>query len=88
MSLRDLSGPIDYKSQLQELWQQRYKEPPEYTVIRESGPDHDKVFSIEARYDGQLLGRGKGSSKKRAEQEAAQAALEREARKKRRRKRR
>ena len=72
-------GPIEYKSRLQELWQQRYKEPPTYRVASESGPDHDKVFTVEVRYKGRLLGKGQGSSKKRAEQEAAQAALEREA---------
>jgi ribonuclease III len=69
-------GPIDFKSRLQELWQQRYKEPPTYRVASESGPDHDKVFTVEVRHKGKLLGRGQGSSKKRAEQEAASAALE------------
>jgi ribonuclease-3 len=71
-------GPVDYKSRLQELWQERYKEPPAYTVVSEKGPDHAKLFTVEVRWKGRLLGRGDGSSKKRAEQEAAKAAMEKE----------
>jgi ribonuclease III len=69
-------GPIDYKSRLQELWQHKFKEPPDYIVVDETGPDHDKLFTIEVRYKGKLLGSGEGSSKKRAEQEAAKSAFE------------
>jgi ribonuclease-3 len=71
-------GPIDYKSSLQEIWQERYKEPPAYNVVSETGPDHAKVFTVEVRWKSRLLGRGDGSSKKRAEQEAAKCALEKE----------
>ena len=72
----ETEGPIDYKSRLQELWQQKYKEPPVYKVVSETGPDHNKVFLIAVKYKGKTLGKGEGSSKKRAEQEAANAALE------------
>ena len=78
MTASENEGPIDYKSRLQELWQRRYKEPPSYDVVSESGPDHNKLFTVEARWKNRLLGRGEGSSKKRAEQEAARAAFERE----------
>ena len=79
LELWDISGPSDYKSRLQELWQQRTKETPEYRVVSESGPDHDKVFSMEVFYGRKVLGRGEGPSKKKAEQEAAKDAWEREA---------
>ncbi len=73
----DLTGPTDYKSRLQELWQQRYKNTPDYEVVRETGPDHEKMFTIEVRYRRKVLGKGKGHSKKKAEQEAAKQAYER-----------
>ena len=72
----EIEGPTDYKSRLQELWQQRYKEPPVYKVVSEEGPDHNKIFSVVVKYKGRKLGRGEGTSKKRAEQEAAKSALE------------
>jgi len=78
LGLQELQGPLDYKSRLQEHWQQKCKETPEYEVVREVGPDHNKIFTVEVRYHGRLLGTGKGQSKKRAEQEAAREAYERE----------
>jgi ribonuclease-3 len=42
-----------------------------YELVGEEGPDHAKVFYIEAKVDGEVIGRGSGSSKKTAEQEAA-----------------
>lgn len=81
MKLKDMEGPSDYKSRLQEYWQQKYKDTPEYYTIYEKGPDHNKVFSVAVKYHGRRLGKGIGSSKKRAEQEAARDALEREAKK-------
>jgi ribonuclease III len=69
-------GPIDFKSQLQEFWQGMYKVPPTYKVVSETGPDHNKLFTVEVKYKSKKLGRGEGSSKKRAEQEAAREALE------------
>ena len=81
MKYKDLSGPTDFKSRLQELWQQKYKNTPEYDVIKETGPDHDKVFTIQVKYGRRVLGKGKGHSKKKAEQEAARVAYEREIKK-------
>jgi len=81
--LRDMVGPSDYKSRLQELWQDRFKKTPKYEVIIESGPDHAKEFTVEVSFGGKVLGEGSGSSKKRAEQEAAKVALERESKRKR-----
>ena len=67
---------IDYKSQLQELTQSRYRLTPNYRLLEEVGPDHDKVFTIEVTVADAVLGRGSGKSKKIAEVEAARAALE------------
>ena len=48
----------------------------EYITIKENGPDHDKSFEAEVRYEGIPLARGKGKSKKAAEMQAAKRALE------------
>jgi ribonuclease III len=66
----------DYKSVLQELVQSREFPLPEYSVAAESGPDHKKVFHVEVRVRGELLGAARGPSKKAAEQEAAHEAIE------------
>ncbi|HXT50383.1 MAG TPA: ribonuclease III [Thermoanaerobaculia bacterium] len=66
----------DAKTALQERLQGTGAEPPEYRLIGTSGPDHQKRFVVECWSEGRLLGRGEGSSKKRAEQAAATAALE------------
>ncbi|MFK5925291.1 MAG: ribonuclease III [Desulfuromusa sp.] len=66
----------DYKTCLQERLQAQYGALPEYILAQVSGPDHERIFSIEARYSGKLLGKGSGSSKKNAEQKAAAAALD------------
>ncbi len=65
----------DYKTMLQEQTQGLYKRAPQYVVIDEQGADHDKTFTIEARLDDSVLGRGEGKSKKQAEQAAALQAL-------------
>ena len=67
---------IDYKSQLQELSQSRYRSTPDYWLLEEVGPDHDKKFTVEVRAGDIVLGRGSGKSKKMAEAEAARSALE------------
>ena len=66
----------DYKTALQELVQQKKNQIITYTLIGESGPDHDKTFTVEVRINGKTMGQGSGSSKKRAEQEAARVAVE------------
>jgi ribonuclease-3 len=70
-----LEHSVDFKSALQERLARRGT-LVSYTVVHESGPPHDRVFSIVAQIDGAELGRGTGRSKKDAEQLAAQAALE------------
>ncbi|HOA35699.1 MAG TPA: ribonuclease III [Bacillota bacterium] len=65
----------DYKTLLQELIQARDGVTPEYRIVRESGPDHDKVFEAEVLVGGRGgVGRGCGRSKKEAEQAAAKEA--------------
>ena len=66
----------DYKTALQELVQQKKNQQLLYRLAGESGPDHDKQFQVELLLNGQVIGVGIGSSKKRAEQEAARVALE------------
>jgi len=67
----------DYKTDLQEQCQSRFNELPKYSVIGESGPDHQKMFEVEIHAGGLALGKGSGKSKKEAEQMAAREALER-----------
>ena len=65
----------DYKTALQELAQGRGLPLPDYSVVDEVGPDHDKTFIVEVKV-GKLAARGEGSSKKEAQQQAAKNALE------------
>ena len=48
----------------------------EYEIIKESGPDHDKGFEAQVRFNGKVLAKGNGRSKKGAEMQAAKKALE------------
>jgi ribonuclease-3 len=69
-------GPTgDFKSALQEALQSQNRPPPEYRTVGETGPDHDKVFSVELLVDGTALTAADGRSKKEAEQQAARKAL-------------
>ncbi len=61
---------LDFKTILQEYSQREYKIIPSYEVIRETGPDHQKIFEIEVNI-GEKTGRGTGKNKKSAEQSAA-----------------
>lgn len=65
----------DYKTMLQELIQQDSDFRPEYEVVAEKGPDHNKKFTVEVTLDGKTIGIGKGDSKKKAEQKAAKEAI-------------
>jgi ribonuclease-3 len=67
---------VDYKTQLQELVQQKKHQVLSYALVGESGPDHDKQFEVEVSLNGTVVGSGRSSSKKRAEQNAAAAAIE------------
>lgn len=66
----------DYKSLLQEKIQAKEKVSPTYKVLRTTGPDHRRVFTIGVFLAGKNLGRGSGHSKQEAEQAAAKIALE------------
>ena len=66
----------DYKTCLQERLQAQFGNLPEYLLAQVSGPDHERIFSMEVLFSGKLLGKGSGSSKKSAEQKAAAAALD------------
>lgn len=66
----------DFKSTLQETVQANGKSTPEYKVVNEEGPDHDKVFTVEVKVDNKVLSQGKGKNKQTAQQQAAASALE------------
>ncbi len=65
----------DYKTILQQIIQQAPGDRLEYILVCESGPDHDKTYEMEAKLNSNVIGRGKGHSKKQAEQSAAADAL-------------
>lgn len=65
----------DYKSTLQEYVQKHKWALPQYRVIKEVGPEHRRVFLVEAKINGQSYGVGRGNNKKEAEQRAAEVAL-------------
>lgn len=66
---------VDAKTRLQEEIQSEYRDAVKYNVIKESGPAHDRTFEVEVLFNGMVLGRGKGKSKKAAEEAAAKDAL-------------
>lgn len=66
---------VDSKTRLQEEIQSEYREAVKYVLIGESGPAHDRTFEVEVLFNGIILGKGKGKSKKAAEEEAAKDAL-------------
>ncbi|HOV34071.1 MAG TPA: ribonuclease III [Candidatus Hydrogenedens sp.] len=74
---RTLSFSIqkDSKSELQELCQEKHFPLPEYCVIKEEGPDHQKWFQVGIYINNKLISVGEGKSKKSASQMAAQKAL-------------
>ncbi len=65
----------DYKTTLQQLVEKDGTAVLEYAVISESGPEHNKLFTVEARVNNNVVGSGVATSKKDAEQEAAKRAL-------------
>lgn len=75
----ELTDLKDYKSILQEAMQAEYRESVIYKVIDEKGPPHNKTFFVEVKFNGLVLGRGEGKSKKQAEQNAAKEALSKKA---------
>ena len=67
---------LDYKTELQEHIQRKSGQMLSYRLVGESGPDHAKVFTMEALLNGKSIAVGEGRSKKDAEQSAARKALE------------
>ncbi len=67
---------LDFKSLLQEIIQEDTKLSPTYQVAKSEGPDHNRLFYIEAFIGERKIGEGKGKSKQEGEQAAAQNALE------------
>ena len=65
----------DYKSQLQEELQKEGPRDIVYELIKESGPAHNREFTVKVLVDGECRGEGSGKTKKEAEQQAAQKAL-------------
>ncbi len=66
----------DYKTVLQEIIQRNPEETVEYVLTGEKGPDHDKEFTVAVMLNSNVIGEGKGKSKKSAEQMAAKQALD------------
>lgn len=66
---------LDAKSRLQELAQEQHSQTPNYRVLAELGPDHNKNFTVGVYLGPRLMGEGTGSSKQSAEQAAARQAL-------------
>ncbi len=67
---------LDFKTMLQQFVQQSEGDLLEYVTVGEKGPDHMKIFEVEARLNSNVVGRGSGRTKREAEQNAARAALE------------
>lgn len=66
----------DNKTLLQQFVQQSEGDMLEYVTVDEKGPDHQKIFTVEARLNGEIVGTGTGRTKREAEQKAAGAALD------------
>lgn len=71
----EVGSHIDSKSQFQELAQEKVGHTPYYQLLKDEGPDHNKIFVMGAYIDGELIAEGSGSSKQKAEESAAQNAL-------------
>ncbi len=65
------------KSRLQELAYASHGRPPSYRVVTVDGPDHARSYEVEVAFQGEVLGRGSGRSRRDAETEAASQALDR-----------
>lgn len=66
----------DFKTLLQEVCQNRFKVIPQYAIVDEQGPDHDKTFEMRITIGDGITATAIGKSKKEAEQRAAQKAME------------
>jgi ribonuclease-3 len=70
------SFDMDYKSSFIEFCHTKFRVMPIFTVIEETGPDHEKAFLIEVSVNGETLGTGRGKTKKQATQMASKEAIE------------
>ena len=71
----DMNDVIDSKTRLQEEIQAEFRDEVKYRVVDETGPAHDRLFTVEVTFNGLVLGKGSGKSKKAAEEAAAKDAL-------------
>lgn len=72
---KKMEASQDYKTKLQEYFQQEYQRSPRYLLSSETGPDHLKSFEVRIEFNEEVLGSGHGRSKREAEQDAARNAL-------------
>ncbi len=73
--ITDAGSIKDYKSQLQEYIQEKFHTTPEYVLLKSEGPSHERIFTAGVKINGELMGVGKGKTRKEAEQIAASEAL-------------
>lgn len=73
--LLDTESYFNYKSSLLEFAQSKSWQVPRYSVVNESGPDHQKEFVVRVEINNQWAANGKGTNKKMAEQDAAKNTL-------------
>lgn len=73
--VKEIGHGSDFKTALQQFVQQTEGDFLEYVVVGESGPDHNKTYTVEAKLNSNIIGRGSGKTKKEAEQNAAKEAL-------------
>ena len=71
----DADNLTDYKTKLQEEIQAEHRDAVQYVTISQSGPAHDRTFTVQVKYNDMVLGTGTGKSKKKAEEMAAKDAL-------------
>ena len=71
----DADNLTDYKTKLQEEIQAEHRDAVQYVTISQSGPAHNRTFTVQVRYNDIVLGTGTGKSKKKAEEMAAKDAL-------------
>lgn len=73
--VKEIGHGSDFKTALQQFVQQTEGDFLEYVVVAESGPDHNKTYTVEAKLNSNVIGRGMGKTKKEAEQQAAKEGL-------------
>ncbi len=71
----EFNAIVDFKSRLQEYSVEKFGEIPDYNIVSESGPSHNKKFKISVTICGKVCGSGSGGSKKQAQQNAAEQAF-------------